>query len=147
MPTMRTLPTFAAAISILLLAACGQNEPVKQPTATQPAPGSVVQPVQTMGEPAAQSMSSAGTPALNPPHGEPGHVCEIPVGSPLDGSAAPAPAPTMAPAPPSMIPTQSLTIPANGGAPVPSGSMSGKPNPPHGEPGHVCELGVGEILP
>lgn len=143
---MRTLPILAAAFSMLILAACGQEEPTNQPAAVQPAPGTVLQPVQPAGQPAAQSTTSSGSPALNPPHGEPGHVCEIPVGSPLDGSAAPAP--TMAPAPASAIPTQTLTIPANNsGAPASGSSMSGKPNPPHGEPGHVCELAVGEILP
>jgi hypothetical protein len=82
---------------------------------------------------------------LNPPHGEPGHVCEIPVGQPLDGSTPGAQ-------------DRSITIPANGGGDnagitispqmaQPAAQGSGRINPPHGEPGHVCEIPVGEPLP
>ncbi len=62
----------------------------------------------------------AGTesaPRLNPPHGEPGHICEIPVGAPL-------------PVEPS---SQLVAEP--------------RLNPPHGEPGHICEIPVGAPLP
>ena len=32
--------------------------------------------------------AAKASPKTNPPHGEPGHRCGIPVGAPLDGSAA-----------------------------------------------------------
>jgi hypothetical protein len=32
-------------------------------------------------------------------------------------------------------------------APAPAGQMSGKINPPHGEPGHRCDIAVGAVLP
>lgn len=63
---------------------------------------------------------------VNPPHGQPGHRCDIPVGAPLDG----------------------------GGGSVKSGSQPGvqnaqKPaiNPPHGQPFHRCDVKVGDPLP
>ncbi|MFM7586706.1 MAG: hypothetical protein ACKO6M_06790 [Bacteroidota bacterium] len=41
--------------------------------------------------PSAQPVASNGpAPKINPPHGEPGHRCDVAVGAPLDGSA-PAP--------------------------------------------------------
>lgn len=69
---------------------------------------------------------------LNPPHGEPGHNCDLPVGAPLDGSA---PAQPVAPA--NVVPPATAS-PAVG---------SGKINPPHGQPGHNCDYPVGAQLP
>lgn len=88
-------------------------------------------------------------PGMNPPHGEPGHRCDIPVGQPLNGNPAPAPA------------TQNITV-GNNGVQIDPNSVSpgkitidksGKPvktapgmNPPHGEPGHRCDIPVGQPL-
>lgn len=69
---------------------------------------------------------------LNPPHGEPGHNCDLPVGAPLDGSA---PAQPVAPA--------NVVPPATASPAV----SSGKINPPHGQPGHNCDYPVGAQLP
>lgn len=33
-----------------------------------------------------QTTTTATTPALNPPHGQPNHRCDIPVGAPLNSS-------------------------------------------------------------
>jgi hypothetical protein len=63
--------------------------------------------------------------AVNPPHGQPGHTCAIPVGAPL--SSAPANATT--------------TTAATSAATAKTGL-----NPPHGEPGHRCEIAVGAPL-
>ena len=69
---------------------------------------------------------------LNPPHGQPGHDCAIPVGSPLNGKSNTAP---QSPATPAlMAPSQKL--PLNGVA----------LNPPHGQPGHNCAIPVGQPL-
>lgn len=54
---------------------------------------------------------------INPPHGQPGHRCDIPVGSPLPGA----------------------------GAPMASAEV--RLNPPHGQPGHRCDIPVGNPLP
>lgn len=95
---------------------------------------------------------------LNPPHGEPGHRCEIEVGKPLpaDGKSAPAtvtPAPATVSAPtistpatpaPSAKPVTISTGP--GAAPGTSSVTAPGMNPPHGEPGHDCAIPVGAPL-
>jgi hypothetical protein len=65
---------------------------------------------------------------LNPPHGQPGHICEIPVGSPL---------------PPSSAKTSPETKKIET-APPPK--IAQRLNPAHGEPGHRCEIPVGAPL-
>jgi len=111
-------------------------------------------PTQT-GTPAQANASGA---KLNPPHGEPGHRCEIPVGAPLDGSGGTTAAPQVqaqptsnsqgflssgnAQAQPQATPQQAAK-PAQQTAP----GMQGKPNPAHGQPGHRCDVQVGQPLP
>lgn len=77
---------------------------------------------------------------MNPPHGQPGHRCEIPVGAPLN---TPAPVQTQGSAP-SLIPQNNMLQ-----APQPQQNMVTAPgmNPPHGQPGHLCEIPVGAPLP
>ena len=58
---------------------------------------------------------------LNPPHGQPGHRCEIAVGSPLNS-------------------------PATNQAPAPAPEPVVRLNPPHGQPGHSCDVPVGSPL-
>jgi hypothetical protein len=62
---------------------------------------------------------------INPPHGEPGHRCDIPVGQPLNAAA-----------------------PANNTAPTVANNTNEQVmiNPPHGEPGHRCDIPVGQPL-
>lgn len=84
--------------------------------------------------PQASASNASGDVKINPPHGEPGHRCDIPVGQPLDGSGTPAPNINASPQPVAPSPS-----PANIG--------SGKANPPHGEPGHRCDIPVGQPLP
>lgn len=76
------------------------------------------------------SESSGNEVALNPPHGQPGHLCEIPVGQPLPngGKASSTPANDVQLKTPLMQGNQKL-------------------NPPHGQPGHKCEIPVGQPLP
>ncbi|SFT55401.1 hypothetical protein SAMN05421857_1561 [Chryseobacterium formosense] len=86
---------------------------------------------------------------MNPPHGQPGHRCDIPVGQPLNGAPAPAN-------------TQNIQV--NGNAPIQIDPNSMSPgtvtttstatpqktapgmNPPHGQPGHRCDIPVGQPL-
>jgi hypothetical protein len=77
-------------------------------------------------------------PGMNPPHGQPGHRCDIPVGQPLNSKPAPTPQPVqnIAQTTPTPVPQQSL---ASGDKP--------KLNPAHGEPFHNCSVKVGEPLP
>jgi len=87
----------------------------------------VMTPVQTQVQPTA--------PGMNPPHGQPGHRCDIPVGAALNSKPA-APAATTANAQPQVtmteVPTKVKTLPGM--------------NPPHGEPGHRCDIAVGAPL-
>lgn len=80
---------------------------------------------------------------LNPAHGQPAHRCDIYVGQPIDAKPVPAltkgattTAPT--PAPPAVQLTEV-------GTPQPVKTLPGM-NPPHGEPGHRCDITVGQPL-
>ncbi|MCX2680079.1 hypothetical protein OOZ15_09030 [Galbibacter sp. EGI 63066] len=55
---------------------------------------------------------------VNPPHGQPGHRCDIAVGAPLGSS------------------TNNTPLEANATL-----------NPAHGQPGHRCDIPVGAALP
>ncbi|PKF75353.1 hypothetical protein [Chryseobacterium sp. PMSZPI] len=92
----------------------------------------------------------ATVPGMNPPHGQPGHRCDIQVGQPLNSS--PAPSPT----------SQNITVNGNNTIQIdPSAIAAGKAtpnnngqpiktapgmNPPHGQPGHRCDIPVGQPL-
>ncbi len=99
------------------------------------------QPIQINPSAAAPSAPAATktAPGMNPPHGEPGHRCDIPVGSslsqPVQNPAAAAPA-----AP--VIPQQTQVVPQNTAAQPTAPGM----NPPHGQPGHRCDIPVGSPL-
>ncbi|CAD7804553.1 hypothetical protein CHRY9390_01240 [Chryseobacterium aquaeductus] len=98
------------------------------------------------------SQNVATAPGMNPPHGQPGHKCEIPVGQPLNGSPAPAATPA----------NQNITVNGNNSVQIDPNAVSpgkimvdqnGKQvktapgmNPPHGEPGHRCDIPVGQAL-
>ncbi|HLV62367.1 hypothetical protein [Galbibacter sp.] len=66
--------------------------------------------------PAVQQPVQSAT-GVNPPHGQPGHRCDIAVGAPLGGN-------TM------LNNDASVTL-----------------NPAHGQPGHRCDIAVGAPLP
>lgn len=112
-----------------------------------PPPGSIPARPAANVAPAATIENTAPTAAdgvqLNPPHGEPGHRCEIPVGAPLDGSTGVSAA------------TQQTMTTGGDASPETFGKVASPPtnasgarlNPPHGEPGHICEIPVGEPLP
>ena len=97
---------------------------------------------------------------LNPPHGEPNHRCDIPVGAPLNSPPANT---NMQTTGKSAVNTTPITInqpvtPTNENAvrTNPSqtqstmpGNIGDKPrlNPPHGQPHHRCDIPVGSSLP
>lgn len=148
---MKKLLIAATLLSCGFLYACGDadetssNDAVVDTAATAPLTdtaknkleAAIDQPGSTQ-DPAAVPPSGSGK--LNPPHGQPGHVCELPVGAPLDGSAAPAAGGQ-----------QNIQIQPQAAAPpvqqmqAPATTAPGT-NPPHGQPGHVCELPVGAPL-
>lgn len=109
--------------------------------------------IEPMAAPPAGAKTAAG---MNPPHGEPGHRCDIAVGAPLSsapGTATGQPVQMQQSAPAANSPVfnspshpvqtapQPVAAPAAGGSPTAAGM-----NPPHGEPGHDCAIPVGAPL-
>ena len=95
-----------------------------------------------------QNYVGANGEKLNPPHGQPGHRCDIPVGAPLNSK--PAAATTAAPAQQPQVVQQQVVIDpqqAQQHTGTTEPGFSGKPNPPHGQPGHRCDIAVGATLP
>jgi hypothetical protein len=101
-------------------------------------------------QPAAVNASTT-PPELNPPHGQPFHRCDIPVGSPLKAAAPAKTAPVI---------NRTGTAPTlenaarlnnrqtnNPTAPTIANATPPKLNPPHGQPFHRCEIPVGSPLP
>ena len=74
---------------------------------------------------------------MNPSHGQPGHRCDIPVGAPLNSPVA-ANSTT-----PQVVSNsgQTVTTTTMSTAKTPKGM-----NPPHGQPGHRCDIPVGAPL-
>lgn len=95
------------------------------------------------------TVTSAG---MNPPHGQPGHRCDIPVGQPLNSAPQQPNAQNIAvntqqgqaiQIDPNALQPGKFTVDKNGKAKTvtPKGM-----NPPHGEPGHRCDIPVGQPL-
>ena len=98
---------------------------------------------------------------LNPPHGQPFHRCDIPVGAPLPSQQAATgqvqtTAPQVSATPPNpannpFAPTvENAKRPGSTQArPLTSSTSGTKPhlNPPHGQPFHRCDIPVGSPLP
>lgn len=93
---------------------------------------------------------------MNPPHGQPGHRCDIAVGAPLNSPPGNANKPKAGTAitqqiDPSKFTTQTTSQPT--GAPAilnpDAAATTTAPgmNPPHGQPGHQCGIAVGAPLP
>ncbi|SDI60112.1 hypothetical protein [Chryseobacterium jejuense] len=83
-------------------------------------------------------------PGMNPPHGQPGHRCDIPVGQPLSSKSI-----TTSPSAQNNIQVTPTPTPAQTQAASQNLAMGEKPkvNPAHGEPWHSCSLKVGDPLP
>lgn len=84
--------------------------------------------------------TAATAPGMNPPHGQPGHRCDISVGAPLNSKPAPA---TTQPTTVSTTPQQPQVTMKE--VPTPTKTLPGM-NPPHGEPNHRCDIAVGAPL-
>ncbi len=140
----RSLPILLA--TGLLLVSCKKDlmpqdssDTPKTATAATPANG---QPTTLPQQPQTIQANPAAAPAqpvaagMNPAHGQPGHRCDIAVGAPLNSpkGATATPTPAAKAAAPAMTVTQTPVKTAPG------------MNPPHGQPGHRCDIGVGEPL-
>lgn len=103
---------------------------------------------------APSSQAAATAPGMNPPHGQPGHRCDIPVGQPLNAGGTPAQSTSPS--------SQNITVNGNNSLQIDPNAVSpgkimidqnGKQvktppgmNPPHGEAGHRCDIPVGQPL-
>jgi hypothetical protein len=92
----------------------------------------------------------ATAPGMNPPHGQPGHRCDIPVGQPLNSKPAAAPTSqnintngnSIVQIDPNAVSPGKITLDNNGKLAKTAPGM----NPPHGQPGHRCDIPVGQPL-
>ncbi|WP_076423050.1 hypothetical protein [Pontibacter lucknowensis] len=119
---MKTTVNVLLAAALIGFSACSEDNKKADTATTQP----TTAPANTN----AATATPAGTVALNPAHGQPGHRCDIEVGAPLDLPAQP-----------------KLTAPQPAFQPQVSGSVAAGTNPPHGQPGHDCAIPVGAPLP
>jgi hypothetical protein len=147
-----------------------QQAPVLPPTQEQSAPASTepVQPVEAETTAKSSPDQNNAEVMLNPPHGEPFHRCEIPVGAPLNSAPASTTQQSV-----TNNPDQSTALQTSGSAqnitnnpfaPTVENAMrmnSSEPrsstapatgtkprlNPPHGQPWHRCDVAVGSPLP
>lgn len=138
----------------LLLGACNNNDKSETET-TLPAPpvntGAVNTPVKadTLNNsvpvaPATIQQPANGNIVLNPPHGQPGHNCDIEVGQPLNSAPAsnPVSQPVMTAPVPAQAPAANPALPNS----LTPNSGQARINPPHGQPGHRCDVAVGAAL-
>ncbi|TCS88974.1 hypothetical protein EDD80_102165 [Anseongella ginsenosidimutans] len=117
------LKIFLGILAVILAVALLTNRSKEEvPAAVPPVPVTNQQ-----GAAGAQQGATSAAPKMNPPHGQPGHRCDIAVGAPLPAAAAPAAAPQ------DLSPKKADTRVAL--------------NPPHGQPGHDCAVPVGKPLP
>lgn len=86
---------------------------------------------------AAQQAVQPAAAGMNPAHGQPGHRCDISVGAPLNSKPAPAAAPAVV----ATQPANNVTVTEQ-----PAQKTAPGMNPPHGEPGHRCDISVGAPL-
>lgn len=140
-------PNHLFGLSLLItFAACTSQQEDAADTTTPAATTAPAAPTTTIiSAPVEAQAPTAGTGTVsdpNPPHGEPGHRCEIPVGASLSGTP-----PSSAPMD-QMPTTQPIAMPQMSAQPT-TGASSTPPgmNPPHGEPGHDCAVPVGSPLP
>jgi hypothetical protein len=85
---------------------------------------------------------TATAPGMNPPHGQPNHRCDIPVGAPLNsppGKTANTGHTTQTQPVPA---TKQVVTPVQSNTTVTAPGM----NPPHGQPNHRCDIPVGSPL-
>ncbi|MGX7667722.1 hypothetical protein [Flavobacterium pedocola] len=140
----------------------GQN-PQMNPMANQANTASQVTPANQAT--AVQTNVPVTKPGMNPPHGQPGHRCDIAVGTPLNSKPAansgtnavrytpPTPTgqaqtTTTANNIPAILQPTTGATPATPAKPQTTlAGMQGKPNPAHGQEGHRCDVKVGDPLP
>jgi hypothetical protein len=175
---MKSFLFFMTVFTLFALASCGpakqdsqqtQQVPVVPP-AQQPATPASAEPAQAAVDEAALPASTEQDTAevmLNPPHGQPFHRCDIPVGAPLNSTAtsnipqttnnqiqlaapqASASAPSVENNPTAPTIENAMRISPSQTQNTTSANTGTKPrlNPAHGQPYHRCDIPVGSVLP
>ena len=110
-------------------------------TAQAPAQPVNMQAQQPAAQQQVQPQVTTTAPGMNPPHGQPNHRCDIAVGAPLNSPPGKNPG-TQAQASPAPVQVQPQMQPQA----TPVVTAPGM-NPPHGQPGHKCDVAVGAPLP
>jgi hypothetical protein len=112
--------------------AVGAPLPLENTASSQPAATTLPASLPVTPDVPSTTAEQATAPGMNPPHGKPGHRCDIAVGAPLNAKPV-----TTAPVSPDV--TRLAT---------PTDNTVVKPgtNPPHGKPGHRCDIAVGAPL-
>ncbi len=117
-------------------------QPAQNTLQTLPAATTATLPTTTVATPT-PTTTTATAPGMNPPHGQPGHRCDITVGAPLNSP----PGKTATTAPATQPVVTSTAQPAVTSTPTaPPVKTAPGMNPPHGEPGHRCDITVGAPL-
>lgn len=175
---MKSFLVLITVFTFFTLTSCGlakqdtgqtQQVPVVPPVQEQPAPVSTepVQPAEaeTAELPAAEQNNQEVM--LNPPHGEPYHRCDIPVGAPLNSPPAnttrqttnnpvqanaprtsnPAPGAVNNPTAPTIENAMRMNPSQASSTAAPAAGTKPRLNPPHGQPWHRCDIAVGSPLP
>ena len=105
--------------------------------------------VQTIVQPS--TVKTVTPKGMNPPHGQPNHRCDIPVGAPLNSKPTATAAATTTPATSSGEVSKNITVqppvPALLSTSSANTETSEGMNPPHGQAGHRCDVAVGAPLP
>lgn len=139
------------AVSLTAILSCGPGVPTQD---SGPVNNTQAVPVIDGNKNPALPVSTISTARLNPAHGQPGHRCDIGVGQPLDGKPATAVNPltttttpvtkpaTTSPAPFVTPGARAVTNPATNILPTTATGL----NPAHGQPGHRCDIQVGQPL-
>jgi hypothetical protein len=147
---------FTSLIITGLLVGCGTKEKKEQPVTTIPSTNQLVLPMPNYAPsagtmpnsnqviipqqnviPSATSATTVTAAGMNPPHGQPGHRCDIAVGAPLNS----APKTNLSPGTTTTISQPVFTTTTTNTVKTALGM-----NPPHGQPGHQCGIPVGSPL-
>lgn len=146
---------FAALVfCVIILGSCGENEAggprIEAAKSNLPALSTPPATTTPSAVPATGNMPAApiitANAKLNPAHGQPGHRCDISVGAalPTEGSVPNLKLPTSA-APVLNTPVQN-TVTAPVVQPTATTTVAAGLNPAHGQPGHRCDIAVGQPL-
>jgi hypothetical protein len=152
---MKSVNIVISLLVLALLMACGkatesQHGEVPGPDSSevqpssappQPSPESVVFLNNPGSETQGQAHQADVAASINPPHGQPGHRCDIAVGAPLSSPPGKPPA-----APAVVLPAVAPVGGQQGNTPTSATPAVPGMNPPHGQPNHRCDIAVGAPL-